>query len=382
MSDERYYIERKKGVNSALVVVIVLLAVAISILGTYAYLKNGGNAGEENIANTNTTNASSTTVPSTRYEIETVQNPVVAVAKECSDSIVGISVDYITQNIFGMLQNTSSSGSGIVYSKDGYIITNYHVIESAIESSNATVTVTMLDETTYKAEIVGGDDVTDLAVLKIEADNLKPVTLGDSSKVEVGEMAVAIGNPLGQTLAGSVTVGYISALNRKITSGTTTYNLIQTDAAINAGNSGGALLNTQGELIGINSVKAYSTGVEGLGFAIPINDAKPIIEELIKNGKIARPYFGVSGFTLNKEMAEKYDLVEGVYIQEVYDGTAAKKAGIKAGDIVTKIDDTEIKTFEDFNTYKNSKKVGDKVTLEIYRNNETMKIEVTLDSRS
>lgn len=381
MSDEKFYIERKKGVNSALVVVIVVLAIAVSCLGTYAYLKNSNkikNGGEINSAATEVSNSSSTNV---KYEIETVQNPVVAVAKECSDSIVGISVDYITQNIFGMLQNSSSSGSGVVYSKDGYIITNYHVIQSAIESSNATVTVIMLDETKYKATIVGGDDVTDLAVLKIEADNLKPITIGDSSKVQVGEMAVAIGNPLGQTLAGSVTVGYISALNRKITSGTTTYNLIQTDAAINAGNSGGALLNTKGELIGINTVKAYSTGVEGLGFAIPVNDAKPILDELIKNGKIARPYLGISGFTLNKEMAEKYNLAEGVYIQEVLDGTSAKKAGIKAGDIIVRVDDKEVKTFEDFNTYKNSKKVGDKVTIEIFRNGENIKVEVTLGEK-
>ena len=377
MSDEKYFIERKRGMNIFTFVFLAIVIALLSSVATYVLITNK----ESNVTVSKNNQVTDISVSSTsmKYEIQSVENPVVAVAKECSDSIVGISVEYISQNIFGMLQNASSSGSGIIYSKDGYIITNYHVIESAINSSNAIITVTLLDETNYTARIIGGDEVTDLAVIKVEANDLKPAVLGDSSKVQVGEMAIAIGNPLGQTLAGSVTVGYVSALNRTITSGSTTYKLIQTDAAINSGNSGGALLNSNGEVIGINSVKAYSTGVEGLGFAIPVNDAKPIIEELIANGKITRPYLGISGFTLSKEMAAKYNLVQGAYIQEVYDNTTAKRAGIKAGDVVTKIDDTEITTFEELNSYKNSKKIGDKVTLYVYRSGETLTFDITLE---
>ncbi|MBR1884707.1 MAG: trypsin-like peptidase domain-containing protein [Clostridia bacterium] len=377
MSDEKYFIERKRGMNIFTFVFLAIVIALLSSVATYVLITN--KESNVTVSKNNQVTDSSVSSTSMKYEIQSVENPVVAVAKECSDSIVGISVEYISQNIFGMLQNASSSGSGIIYSKDGYIITNYHVIESAINSSNAIITVTLLDETNYTARIIGGDEVTDLAVIKVEANDLKPAVLGDSSKVQVGEMAIAIGNPLGQTLAGSVTVGYVSALNRTITSGSTTYKLIQTDAAINSGNSGGALLNSNGEVIGINSVKAYSTGVEGLGFAIPVNDAKPIIEELIANGKITRPYLGISGFTLSKEMAAKYNLVQGAYIQEVYDNTTAKRAGIKAGDVVTKIDDTEITTFEELNSYKNSKKIGDKVTLYVYRSGETLTFDITLE---
>ena len=191
-------------------------------------------------------------------------------------------------------------------------------------------------------------------------------------------MAIAIGNPLSQTFAGSVTVGYISALNRTITSGNTTYNLLQTDAAINSGNSGGGLFNTNGEVIGINSVKAYSTGVEGLGFAIPTNEAKPIIDKLIKDGKIIRPYIGIGGFTLSEDMAEKYDLVPGAYIQEVYDNTPAKKAGIKQGDIIVEVDGKKITTFDELNEYKNTKSVGDTVEVTVYRNGKNEKIKLKL----
>ena len=376
MSEQKIFVEKKKGNNIVAILCIVIVVALLSSVITYKLF------GKDEIKDNNSTNEN-TSQTNIKYEITEVENPVVAVAKECSSSIVGITVESMSQNIFGMLQNTSSGGSGIIYTEDGYIITNYHVIENAINSSTAIVKVILLDETEYTAEIIGGDEITDLAVLKIDANNLNAAVIGDSAKVEIGQMAIAIGNPLGQTLAGSVTVGYISAVNRTITSGATTYNLIQTDAAINSGNSGGALLNSKGEVIGINSVKAYSTGVEGLGFAIPTNDAKPIIDKLIKDGKIVRPYIGISGFTLSKEMAEKYNLVQGVYVQEVYDGTSAKKVGIKQGDIIVKIDDTDITTFEQLNAYKNSKEIGDSIQITVYRNgdNKQFKVELISDQK-
>ncbi len=374
MSDEKIMFEKKRGMNGISIICIIIVVALLSSIITYKLLDM--NSKEETANNSSSQNSNVT-----KYEIQNIENPVIAVAKECSSSIVGITVETLSQNVFGMLQNSKGSGSGIIYTEDGYIITNFHVIEDAINSQTAVITVITLDEKEYPATIVGADEVTDLAVIKIEDGvNLKAASFGDSSLVEVGQLAVAIGNPLGQTLAGSVTVGYISAVNRNITSGSNTYNLLQTDAAINSGNSGGALLDSQGKVIGINSIKAYSTGVEGLGFAIPINDALPIIEKLIKDGKIVRPYIGISGFTLSEEMAEKYDLMPGVYVQQVLDKTPAASAGIKQGDVITKIDGIEITTFEKLNEYKNTKDVGDKIEVTVYRNKKEEKIKLVLEA--
>lgn len=372
MSDEKIFVEKKKGISVIAIICIIVISAVLSSVITYKLLDKKSE--EKSVAGDR-----GEIIQSTKYEIESVDNPVIAVAKECSSAIVGIDVETLTPNLFGILQNAKSSGSGIVYSGDGYIITNYHVVEDAVKStSSSSITVTLLDKTEYAAKIVGSDQYSDLAVLKIDAPSLKVAKLGDSSSVEVGQLAIAIGNPLGQTLAGSVTVGYISALDRSITVNGVTNKFIQTDAAINSGNSGGALLNDKGEVIGINNIKAYSTGVEGLGFAIPINTAKPIIEELIKSGKVVRPYIGISGFDLTESMAKKYDLVKGVYVQEVEEGKAASNAGIKQGDVIIKIDDKEISTFDELNDYKNSKKVGDEVTITVYRNGKEEKLKVVI----
>ena len=196
--------------------------------------------------------------------------------------------------------------------------------------------------------------------------------------MEVGELAVAIGNPLGQEFAGSVTVGYISAVNRTMTAEGTTYNLIQTDAAINSGNSGGPLVSSSGKVIGINTAKIAATGVEGMGFSIPINEVLPIVEELITNKKIARPYIGIGGVEIDEYDAKRYNLVPGVYVQTVDIKSAAEKAGIRQGDVITEVDGTKVASVAEINVIKNKKKVGDKLTVKLYRDGEYKTVTVTL----
>jgi serine protease Do len=256
------------------------------------------------------------------------------------------------------------SGSGIIISEDGYIVTNQHVIDGASEIS---VILNTGDE--YTATLVGADSKSDLAVLKIEATGLTAAELGDSSALEVGELAVAIGNPLGQEFAGTVTVGYISALNRTMTVDNKTYNLLQTDAAINPGNSGGALVNKYGQVIGINSVKISTTGVEGIGFAIAISEAKPIIDDLMNNGYVSgRPLVGITA------QSTSY----GLSVTSVSAGSGAEAAGIQVGDFIVKADGTAVKTVDALNTIRDKKKAGDVLTLTVIRNGELMDIDVTL----
>ena len=287
--------------------------------------------------------------------------------------------------MFGSLQEANEEGSGIIYSADGYIVTNYHVIESAVKDNSATITVTFANsEDSVEASIVGYDEPTDLAVIKIEKEGLVAAEFGKSSELQVGDLAVAIGNPLGQEFAGSVTVGYISALNRKLTTSGRTYKLVQTDAAINPGNSGGALVNSQGQVIGINTVKVGAsltgTSVEGLGFAIPSDDAVEIIDKLIKDKKIVRPYIGISGINVDQATAKRNDISEGIYVAQVLQNSPASKAGIEKGDIITGIEGKDIKTMEELNEIKNTKNVGDKITLKVKRKNEEKEIKVTLGS--
>ena len=361
--------KKKKGVSKVIVIIIgIILVSVISSLTTYFLVR--GNNDNIQLSSGNTT-----------YNVENVENPVVAVAKIAGPSVVGVKVDYYEQGFFGELQENSEEGSGIVYSEDGYIITNYHVIEDAVSSTSAQVTVTLYDESDqqeYTAKIIGTDSVTDLALLKIDASGLTPAKFGKSSELEVGELAVAIGNPLGQEFAGSVTVGYISALNRTITTDGRTYKLIQTDAAINPGNSGGALVNAKGEVIGINTVKVTDTTVEGLGFAIPSDDALKIIEELKTTGKIVRPYIGIYGIDMDEATAKRNKLVEGVYVYQVFTGSPAESAGISRGDIIVEFDGQKVTTKQELNDFKNQKSIGDKVTIKIYRNGEYKDVEVTL----
>lgn len=309
----------------------------------------------------------------------------IMVAEKVLPSIVGIEVEFpVTSSFYKMTSTSTSSGSGIIISKDGYILTNNHIVTSSSSSfyyslgEASSVKVYLYeDETPYEAKIVGNDEKTDLAVLKIEKGNLTPAELGDSDSIKVGEFAMAIGNPIG--LQSSVTCGVISALNRNIKTSDATYNVIQTDAAINSGNSGGALVNSEGKVIGINTLKVSSTGVEGIGFAIPINSTKDIYAQLIESGKVKRPYIGITGQTINEETAKKHNLVVGVYIRDVSTFSPAEKAGLKIGDVITSIDNKQISTIDELTNIISSHKIGDTVTISYYRNGNTTNVNITLE---
>lgn len=307
-------------------------------------------------------------------------------ASKVLPSIVGIKVDYtITSNFMqGMSQTSQAEGSGIIISEDGYILTNNHIINSTdssiyYEVSEATkVTVYLYnDETPYEATIIGTDEQTDLAVIKIENENLTAAELGDSDSIKIGEFAMAIGNPLG--MESSVTSGIISAVNRSVTTDDgTTYNLIQTDAAINSGNSGGALVNAEGKVIGINTLKLSGSGIEGMGFAIPINETIEIYKDLIDHGKVLRPYIGIGGVDLDEASAEYYKLPTGIYVKEIYSNSPAALADLEKGDVITAIDGNKVKSMEELNEVKNSKNIGDEITLDVYRNGKTISVKIKL----
>ncbi len=256
------------------------------------------------------------------------------------------------------------SGSGIIFREDGYIVTNQHVIDGASEIS---VILNTGDEIT--ATLVGQDTKTDLAVLKIETDKtLNAATFGDSTNVQVGETAVAIGNPMGMEFSGSVTAGIISAVNRTMSIDDRTYNLLQTDAAINSGNSGGALINQYGEVIGINSVKLSEAGVEGMGFAIAISEAKPIIDSLMESGHVSRPFVGLS---INQTQY-------GLFVNSVVKGSGAAEAGIKEKDKILEVDGTKVSSVEEINKIRDGKNIGDTMVFKILRDDQTMELTVKL----
>lgn len=338
---------------------------------------------------TSTSNQKTTQLNTTQLSLESYSEIGISVAQKVLPSIVGIKVEYPVNSIFvQQQQNTASAqGSGIIISEDGYILTNNHVINSSSNSSfyslgEATKLSVYLynDETEYEAKVVGTDEETDLAVIKIEKEGLQVAELGDSSSVAVGEFAMAVGNPLG--MQSSVTAGMIGAVDREITdSDGKTYKLIQTDAAINSGNSGGALVNSKGQVIGINTLKIASTGVEGMGFAIPINSAKPIYEQLIAYNKVKRPYIGISGRDLSKDLAERNNLPEGIYVVEVDEFSAGEKAGIKAGDVIIRADGKDIKTMTELNSIKNEHQIGETMTVTVSRNGKEKDLKITLQEK-
>lgn len=307
------------------------------------------------------------------------------IAKKVGPSIVGIKMSVPSNrqsSFFGNGSSTSDSeGSGIIISEDGYIMTNYHVVQYADPKSganNTTLTVYLPDKREAKATFVGGDSDNDLAVVKINLADLPVAELGDSSEIEVGDPAVAIGNPLGMEFAGSVTYGVISALNRQLNTGDNSMNLIQTDAAINPGNSGGALVNSKGQVIGINSAKISESGVEGLGFAIPMNTAKPIIDQLRAYGYVkGKPLLGIQAQEVTEQISQMYGFPVGVYIYEVTPGGAAANAGLKKGDILTKLDGTAIKSMSDIDTVKKKHKAGDTVEAVVSRDGTNLTVKVT-----
>lgn len=269
----------------------------------------------------------------------------------------------------------SASGTGIIMNEEGYIITNAHVVDGAQQ-----LKVVLHDQQSYAARLVGSDAKSDLAVIKIEAKNLKAAEFGDSSKLVVGELAVAIGNPYGLDLAGSVTAGIISALDRTITVEDRQMHVLQTDASINPGNSGGPLINKYGQVIGINSIKiGAASNAEGLGFAIPINEAKPYIDSLIKNGYIKdRPIIGITGQDINEALSEYYNMPQGVYVRTVTANTDAAAKGIRPFDIIIKADGVEIKNMTELNAQKDKHKAGETMTLTIWRGGKTFDVKIVL----
>ncbi len=300
---------------------------------------------------------------------------LVDIAAEVGPSVVMVTTTATVNTFFGP-SSQQGGGSGIVISEDGYIITNNHVIENA-----QLVKATLSDGSEHAAKVIGADPKTDIAVIKIDdASNLTVASMGDSDKLQVGEMAVAIGNPLGKQLTGTVTQGIISAVNRTVQASENTYiNLIQTDAAINAGNSGGALVNGYGEVVGINTVKYAASGVEGIGFAIPINDAMPIAKDLIDHGYVAgRPLIGVSLIEVTNQLAAINNIPVGLYVNNVEPDSAASEGGIKVGDVIVKADGKEVATVAALNEIRDSKKVGDPLEFEIYRDGKNITLTVHL----
>ena len=338
---------------------------------------------------TSTTSTSSGQINTTQISLEEYSETGIGVAQKILPSIVGIRVEFPVNSIFLNQSGSTATaeGSGIIISEDGYILTNNHVVSSASSSSyyslgEATKISVYLynDSTAYEASIVGTDEETDLAVIKIDKTGLTAAELGDSDSVAVGEFAMAVGNPLG--MQSSITAGVISGVNREVTdSDGKTFTVIQTDAAINSGNSGGALVNSQGQVIGINTLKVSATGVEGMGFAIPINSAKPIYEDLIQYNKVRRPYIGISGRDLDQATAQRNNLVEGVYVVSVEEFSAAEKSGIKAGDVIIRADGTDVKTMDELNAVKNTHNIGDQMTIVVNRNGEEKELTLTLQEQ-
>ena len=341
--------------------------------------------------NSSTSNTSSTQTTGyvDQVSLSNYSDTAVYAANKILPSIVGIQIEYNVTSMFSIFGGSQTStatatGSGIIISDDGYILTNNHVVSSSeaeayYQVSEATkITVTLFnDDTPYEATIVGTDEETDLAVIKIDATGLTQAEFADSDSIKVGEFAMAVGSPLG--LQSTITCGVVSAVNREVTdTDGKTYTLIQTDAAINAGNSGGALVNGEGKVIGVNTLKLTGNDVEGMGFAIPINSTTDITSQLIQYSKVRRPYIGVTGMDLDAETARQNNLVEGIYVKDVETFSAAEKGGIKIGDVIVKADGTDVKTMDELNEIKNSHSIGDEMTITVNREGQEIDLTITL----
>ena len=284
------------------------------------------------------------------------------------NSVVGIANQGISTNIFGQVTETASSGSGFIISEDGYIVTNYHVIESA-----KTLTVILDNEEEYSATVVGYDDSNDFALIKIAATGLTPVQLGNSDHLIVGDQVCAIGNPLGE-MTNSLTVGYISVKDRSVTIENSIISVLQTDTAINPGNSGGPLFNMKGEVIGITTAKSTGDAVESIGFAIPVNDVKGMIEELLEKGYISTPYMGVS-------ITNEWDGV-GVYVASVEPGSPAFSAGLKKGDLIVGLGEYATTTLAELDKALHNFEPGDTTTVSVYRNRQVVELTITFGEKN
>ena len=347
---------------------IMLLTTSIfgGVVGafSYKYFEKPNTQSITKESNLSTNNLTTTSIPKTS---------ITEVAENVGPAVVGIST---TKSNWMDSTSSESAGSGIVFDAEGYIVTNQHVIEGGTK-----IMVSLPNGKKSEAKIVGQDAKTDLAVLKVNETGLTTAKFGDSDAIRDGDSVIAIGNPLGEKFAGSVTSGIVSAKQREMTmqeSGyTRTYNVIQTDASINPGSSGGALLNANGEVIGINTLKISSA--EGMGFAIPINEAKTIIDELIKTGYIKRPFLGVGSVYLDAETAKAYGIPSGIGIKQVVEGSAAQKAGLVPGDIITEIEGNKVESGDDLTNIMNKKKIGDTLKLKVVtESGKTKEVKATL----
>lgn len=372
-----------KSKNLAKIICAAAVTVAVTFSGCGGGL--GGDADGENksavekpVSTTQkVTEAAATNKPESNAKISDARNtPAVRVARTVGPAVVGITNKAIARDMFNRTFETEGVGSGVIFKSDGYIITNNHVIAGAKE-----IIVSLSDGNSITGTLIGADEMTDIAVVKVDAKDLPTATLGDSDEVVVGEPAIAIGNPMGLEFQGSVTVGVISALNRTLDLNDKRVKLFQTDAAISPGNSGGALVNADGEVIGINSAKLATNGVEGMGFAIPINTVKTIVNELMDKGYVARPYLGVTIF--DKPTAARYGyqltLEKGVFVFQIALDSPAGRAGFQRGDIILSIDGQEVNSVTDVRNAVAAHKVGDKVKILLDREGKQETIDVTLE---
>jgi len=369
--------------GAAGVVALCLVCALLGGLGSAAVSHIAGNNASQAVSLT--TGDRAPTEVATRTADTSAEMDPAEIYASYVNSTVGITVDIVTTNIWGQTVTGAAAGSGFIITEDGYILTNYHVIDKA----NA-ITVAFNDGTTYPATLVGGEEENDIAVIKIDAKGLTPVVLGKSSDMKVGEQVIAIGNPLGE-LTFTETQGIISAMNRVITmSDGRKMNMIQTDCAINSGNSGGPLFNTHGEVIGIVSAKYSSSGytssasVEGIGFAIPMDDVSTMVSDLVEKGYVTgKPYLGIvmdqNGVST---AAQAYGVPAGVPVLGVTPGLAAEKAGLQEGDIITKVNDTETPSGGALSTALNQTKPEEEVSFTIYRNGETKELTVVMGEQT
>jgi serine protease Do len=385
----------KKILTGVIAVLSVAAVATTSIVGyTLVTGKNIVGTSDSEAATTKSSSDSSTDAKST---VDRSNLPTLEQLAAPSDALsIPEIVEKVSPSVVGISCITSSgvaTGSGIILSEDGYIITNAHVIEdaqsisvvlpSSYSDSDDSSDENSEDNLTYTAELVGSDEQTDLAVLKIDKTGLTAADIGKSEDVQVGELSIVIGNPLGLDLANSVTAGIISAKDRTITVEDRTMNLIQTDASVNNGNSGGPLINAYGQVIGITSAKVSSSVAEGLGFAIPIDEALPIIQDLMENGYVTgRPSLGITGTDVTSAYSSYYGIPQGFLVASVTEGSGAEAAGIQQNDIIIAINDTMVSSISELNEIKNQFSVGDTVTLTVYRNGKKLDVDVVLGESS
>ncbi len=385
-SQASYYQQKPKNKNHSTLTVVIASVLAAAIGAASALFATSIVSVNDN--NDNSGNNQGSMHPSNiSINVDEDANSIAqAVAAKCSDSVVGIRTITSVQNFFyGQSSESTGEGSGVIYKEDGYIITNYHVISSAVESSNKTridVFVGSADSDPYSAEVVGYSISSDLAVIKIDAENLNAVEIGNSDELEIGEYVVTIGSPGGLDFMGSVTYGIVSGLNR-VVSTDSDVKLIQTDAAINPGNSGGALLSVEGKLIGINSSKIVSTEYEGMGFSIPVNTVIEKCNNIIDRQNSPEPYVGI---TFSKRYTEEvlayYGFPSGAVVQSVDNGSPAESAGIKRGDIITEFNEKKITSISALEEMIRESKLGSKIEVKFYRSGKYYNTKLQIASNS